>query len=66
MSIESNKENISPVYTNGENKKKNSTERKMKRNPLADITHLFQNSSTLTMTREERVLPSASVHLHSI
>ncbi|KEH39250.1 hypothetical protein MTR_2g091120 [Medicago truncatula] len=60
MSIESNKENISPVYTNKKKKKKkNSTERKMKRSPLADITHLFDNSSTLTTTREEHYLKAS-------
>ncbi|KEH39233.1 hypothetical protein MtrunA17_Chr2g0325191 [Medicago truncatula] len=75
MSIGDNKENIPPVYTNGENKKKNSisimassfkknsSKRKMKRVPLADITNLFENSSTLTTTREENVFSSASVHL---
>jgi secreted trypsin-like serine protease len=75
MSIESNKENIPPVYTNVENNKnsihlitssssfKKNSKRKMKRVPLADITNLFENSSTLT--REENsvssVLPSSSI-----
>jgi secreted trypsin-like serine protease len=75
MSIESIKENIPPVYTNVENNKnsihlitssssfKKISKRKMKRIPLADITNLFENSSTLM--REENsvssVLPSASI-----
>ncbi|WJX69326.1 hypothetical protein P8452_53591 [Trifolium repens] len=76
MSIDSNKENIPPVYTNLEKNKnsiplmtsscfKKNSKRKMKRVPLADITNLFENSSTLTMTREENgvssVLPSTSI-----
>ncbi|GAU27087.1 hypothetical protein TSUD_103960 [Trifolium subterraneum] len=74
MSIQSNKENIPPVYTNGEKNKnslsiKKNNKRKMKRIPLADITNLFENSSALTMAREENgvssVLPSASILLRS-
>lgn len=71
MSIESNKENIPPVYTKGVNTKisisimasscKRSGKRKIKkRTPLADITHLFHNS----MTRQENGVSSASIQLH--
>ncbi|CAL5200344.1 unnamed protein product [Lathyrus oleraceus] len=71
MSIESNKENIPPVYTKGVNKKisisimasscKRIGKRKIKkRTPLADITHLFHNS----MTRQENGVSSASIQLH--
>jgi hypothetical protein len=79
MSIDSNKENIPPVYTNFEKNKnsiplitssssfKKNSKRKMKRVPLADITNLFENSSTLT--REENsvssVLPSSSIVFRS-
>jgi secreted trypsin-like serine protease len=78
MSIDSNKENIPPVYTNLEKNKnsiplmtsscfKKNSKRKMKRVPLADITNLFENSSTLT--REENsvssVLPSSSIVFRS-
>ncbi|CAJ1956670.1 unnamed protein product [Sphenostylis stenocarpa] len=52
---ESNKENVPPIITVLEKKKnpippvapsfKRNTKRKMKRVPLADITHLFNNSA---------------------
>ncbi|KAK2424658.1 hypothetical protein QL285_034998 [Trifolium repens] len=79
ISIDSNKENIPPIYTNLEKNKnsiplitssssfKKNSKRKMKRVPLADITNLFENSSTLT--REENsvsfVLPSSSIVFRS-
>ncbi|ESW21759.1 hypothetical protein PHAVU_005G097100 [Phaseolus vulgaris] len=53
---QSNKENVPPINTVSEKKKstippmavpsfKRNTKRKMKRVPLADITHLFSNSA---------------------
>ncbi|CAJ2660563.1 unnamed protein product [Trifolium pratense] len=74
MSIQTNKENIPPVNKNSipliaSSFKKNSSKRKIKRIPLADITNLFQNSSPFTMTPERNgvssVLPSASILLRS-
>lgn len=87
MPDESNKENTPPVCTKGEKKKKNNKrnpippmapsfkkngKRKiLKRIPLADITHLFNNSSSTPLAQEEgngvssSALPSASVLLHS-
>ncbi|PNX54778.1 hypothetical protein L195_g048400 [Trifolium pratense] len=74
MSIQTNKENIPPVNKNSipliaSSFKKNSSNRKIKRIPLADITNLFQNSSPFTMTPEgngvSSVLPSASILLRS-
>ncbi|XP_027343317.1 uncharacterized protein LOC113855886 [Abrus precatorius] len=80
---ESNKENIPPICikeeSNNTSKKKNpippmassfkkSRKRKTKRIPLADITHLFNNSSPLTTPHQETgvsSLPSSSVLLRS-
>ncbi|TKY48915.1 hypothetical protein E2542_SST26338 [Spatholobus suberectus] len=70
---ESNKENITPVCTNGVKKKnpippmassfKRNSKRKIKRVPLADVTNLLNDAAQELNGASS--LPSASVLLHS-